>query len=312
MTKYMKKQLKDRPELSIIIVSFNTKDLLQDCLNSLKKVKKEIPFEIIVSDNASKDGSVEFVKELSKKDKSIKLIENKKNLGFARGNNIARKIARGEYVLFLNSDTKVHSKTLREAVEYLKAHKEVGSLTCKILLPDGSLDLDARRRFPTPLISFKRIFLGKYKDYWYLDRSADEIHEVDVIQGAFHLTRRKILNEVGWFDKDYFLDGEDVDLCWKIKQAGYKIVYYPVVSITHVKKASKKRLRSSFAVTSGVRAMEIFYKKHLWERYPFFINYLVLFGVRFLLIMRLVKFNIQMYSYKFTSGVERCKAGVNK
>ncbi|OGM31281.1 hypothetical protein A2803_03755 [Candidatus Woesebacteria bacterium RIFCSPHIGHO2_01_FULL_44_21] len=279
----------NKTELSVIIVSFNTKDILKKCLESLIKIR-DLDFEIIVSDNGSSDGSVEMV---SSEFGKVKLIENGKNLGFAKGNNAARKYVKSDYVLFLNSDTVVNRSALVKTVDYLKTHDDVGSVTCKIVLPSGQLDRDTRRRFPTPLVSLKRLFLGSVRDYWYLDIASTKIHEVDVIQGAFHLTRKKILDEVDWFDEDYFLDGEDIDLCWKIKQVGYKIVYYPKVSIIHIKKASKEAQKSSFAVTSGIKAMEIFYRKRLWSRYPFFINYLVIFGIKILFVVRLIKFYLR-------------------
>lgn len=299
MMTYMKKQSKDRhkPELSIIIVSFNTRQILKNCLDSLMKIRG-VDFEVIVSDNGSTDGSVQMVKRLFSKQSlplrgKVKLIENKKNLGFAKANNKARRYVKSDYVLFLNSDTVVNKDALTASLNYIKTHKDVGSLTCKIVLPSGKLDRDTRRRFPTPMVSFKRLFLGESTEYWYLDVSEDKTHEVDVIQGAFHLTRRSILDKVGWFDEDYFLDGEDIDLCWKIKKLGYKIVYYPDVSIIHIKKASKKLQKSSLVVTSGIKSMEIFYRKRLWDKYPFYINYLVLLGMKLLLGIRLVKFYIK-------------------
>lgn len=291
----MKKSQKNNPVLSIVIVSFNTKEVLKNCLVSLDKVKKEIPFEVIVSDNGSEDGSVELIK---KNFKWVKLIENNANLGFSKANNAARKIARGRFVLFLNSDTEVPKNTLRESVKYLEEHKDVGSMTCKIILPSGDLDRDTRRSFPTPFVALTH-FSGLdrllpqskiFAKYWYSYIDEDTEHEADVIQGAFHLSRKRVLNKVGWFDEDYFLDGEDIDLCWKIKDRGYKIIYYPKVSILHIKKASKKKSKSSLKVTSGMKAMEIFYRKRMWSRYPFFINYLVVIGIKILLGIRLAKF----------------------
>ena len=288
-------RLRLKPTLSIVIVSFNTKEVLKDCLSSLKRVEDEIKFEVIVSDNGSTDGSVQMVK----KDFGwAKLFENKKNLGFSRGNNVVRGKVHGKYILFLNSDTVVYEGTLKKGVEYLEKNKGTGSMTCKILLPNGELDRDTRRSFPTPFVALThfsgldRLFpkselLAKY---WYSYLPEDLEHEVDVVQGAFHLTRREILDKVDWFDEDYFLDGEDIDLCWKIRKLGYKIMYFPEVSITHIKKASKKKSKSSLRVSSGVRAMEIFYRKRLWDRYPFYINYLVILGIKLLLAIRLVKF----------------------
>lgn len=288
--------MRKKPKLSIVILNCNTKDLLKDCLESLGKVKDEAAFEIIVSDNGSTDGSLEM---LEKSFEWVKLVENKKNLGFAAGNNRARNYCKGEYVLFLNSDTIVKKNTLKKSLNYIKNNKEVGALTCKIVLPTGELDKDARRSFPTPWVALTHFsgldrILPKSKilaKYWYGHISEDKTHEVDVLQGAYFLTRKKILDEVDWFDEDYFLDGEDIDLCWKIKEKGFKIIYYPEISIIHIKKATKKKespgKRLKFRM-AGVNSMEIFYKKRLWKQYPFLLNLLVLLGIKLLKLIRLV------------------------
>ncbi len=286
-------------KLSIVILSYNTEKVLTDCLDSLTKVKSEVDFEVIVVDNASTDGSLRMLSHR----KDLTLIENKDNLGFAKGNNSARKSVKGEYVLFLNSDTLVAQSTLKATVNYLDEHKDVGALTCKIVLPDGSLDKDARRSFPTPWVALTHFSLldrlfpksPLFARYWYGYKNEDELHEVDALQGAFFLTRKYILDGVDWYDEDYFLDGEDIDLCWKIKHQGYKIVYYPQVTITHVKKASKKGRRSLKAVTAGVNSMEIFYKKHLIRLYPFYINMPVLMGIYTLKLIRVIKYYIFRY-----------------
>lgn len=284
-----------KPLLSIIIVSFNTKDVLSNCLNSLKKVKSELSFEVIVSDNGSTDGSVPMVKKAYK---WVRLVDNKKNLGFSKGNNAAKKIAKGKYILFLNSDTEVYKNTLSKTVEYLESRNDVASVTCKITLPNGELDRDTLRSFPTPLVALShfsgldRLFPKSklFSKYWYGYLDKDKTQEVDAIQGAFHMCRKDVLDKVGWFDEDYFLDGEDIDLCWRIKQRGYKIIYYPKVRILHIKKASKNKSKSSLRVTSGMKAMELFYRKRLWGKYPFYINYLVVIGIKVLLTIRLIKF----------------------
>ncbi len=293
-------------KLSIIILSYNTKDLLEKCLASLDKLRNELSFQVIVIDNASYDSSAEMV---AKKFPWVALIRNEKNLGFAAGNNKAENYCKSEFVLFLNSDTLVPRGTLSESVNYISKHKEIGALTCKILLPDGKLDQDSRRAFITPWIGFTHLVLKLDKifpeskflaPYWYGYVSHDETHEVDVLQGAFFLTRKKILDEVGWFDEDYFLDGEDVDLCWRIKEKGWKILYYPKVTITHFKGASKGKVESQrkneislsnrlkFRMT-GVDSMEIFYRKRLWKRYPLFLNILVLIGIKVIKFERFLK-----------------------
>jgi len=293
-----------KPELSIIILNYNTRELLDGCLQSLEKVINEIYFEVVIIDNGSEDGSVECVR---KKYKWVKIFETGENLGFARGNNFAKDIVNSEYVLFLNTDTVVPAGTLSGSLGYLKKHK-LGALGCKLILPDGSLDKDARRSFITPWIGLVHLFLKLdrifprsklFAKYWYGYIPDDKIHEVDALQGAFFLTTKNILDKVGWFEEDYFLDGEDIDLSWKIKNLGYKIVYYPEVSIIHIKGATKGKNRKSKKYISfndklkyrlsGVDSMEMFYRKRLWDRYSLIVNYIVLIGIKALKILRIIK-----------------------
>ena len=291
--------------LSIVILSYNTCDLLRDCLFSLEKVRNEVDFEVIVSDNGSVDDSAEMVKkEFPWIEKVIRI---GKNLGFAQGNNRAKMYVSGKYVLFLNSDTLVGKDALRETVDYLDKHNEVGAITCRLVLPSGELDKDARRSFITPWIGLTHIFLKLdrlfpksrlFSRYWYGYISPSEIHEVDAIQGAFFLTRKRILDDLGWFDEDYFLDGEDIDLSWRIKQNGWIIMYYPKVSITHIKGAAKGKNKNYKYISlkeklkykmSGVNSMEIFYRKRLWSHYPIVLNVLVLLGIRTLKLLRIAR-----------------------
>jgi len=284
-----------KPQLSIIILSFNTKDLLRDCLNSLEKVRDEISFEVIVADNGSVDGSLEMVK---RQFPWVVPLDNKDNLGFAKGNNAARRIAKGKYILFLNSDTVVYKGVLKESVKFILSDPKIGAMTVKLVLANGKIDKDIRRRFPTPWVSFTRLILGSGRLYWYEDVSENVIHEVDAIQGAYHLSPRKVLDEVDWFSEDYFLDGEDIDLCFKIRAKGYKIFYYPKVKILHLKGASKGKNEAKKKVPlasrlkfrmASVNSMEIFYKKWLWKRYPLPVSLIVLAGIKFLKVMRFVK-----------------------
>lgn len=284
-----------KPELSVIILNYNTKELLEDCLNSVRSHKDEVPMEIIVSDNASTDGSPDMVRQ---KFPWVKLTEGP-NEGFSRGNNRAKPLVHGEMVLFLNPDTIVHKDVFSKTVKYLKEHPKVGALTCKLILPDGSMDKDVRRRFPTPRISFNRLILGRNRDYWYEDIPDTATHEVEAIQGAFFLTWKKILDKVGWFDPEYFFDGEDVDLCYQIHKKGYKLVYYPEVNITHFKGVTKGKVEKwKYKVTpqqrkklrlAGVASMERFFKKNLWNNYPIWFDYFVLLGINLYKIIRYVR-----------------------
>lgn len=284
-----------RTELTVIILNYNTKELLENCLNSIKSHMKEVPLEVIVSDNSSTDGSSAMIKE---KFPWVRLVEGP-NEGFSKGNNRARPLVKGEMVLFLNPDTVIHDNVFRKTVGYLKSHKDVGALTCKLVLPDGSMDKDARRRFPTPWISFQRLILGISRQYWYEDVPEDSIQEVEAIQGAFFLTWRKILDKVGWFDENYFFDGEDVDLCYQIHKAGYKLIYYPEVTVTHVKGVTKGKVASwkhKFTPSerkklrlAGVSSMERFFRKNLWNNYPLIFDYFVIFGIKVFKLIRYVK-----------------------
>lgn len=291
-------------DLSIIILSYNTRKLLRDCLKSLEKVKDEANFEVVVVDNASTDGSCEMVR---KEFPNVKLVENSQNLGFAAGNNSARPHIEGENVLFLNSDTKVKRGVLKDTLSFFSKEEKIGALACRLELPTGEIDRDSRRSFPTPWVAFTHLVLrldrlfpksSLFSRYWYGHKPEDKVHEVDVIQGAFFLTKRELLESLDWFDEDYFLDGEDIDLCWRIKEKGLKIVYYPKVSILHYKGASKGKDEKGKDIpqkekmkyrAAGVDSMEIFYKKRLWKRYPLLVNLLVLLGIKLVKAARLLK-----------------------
>ncbi len=284
-----------KPELSVIILNYNTKELLEDCLNSVKKYMDEVPLEVIVSDNSSTDGSPEMVK---KKFPWVKYTEGP-NEGFSKGNNRAKGLVEGKMVLFLNPDTVVHKDVFAKTVQYLKEHPDVGALTCKLVLPNGQMDKDVRRRFPTPKIAFEHLALGINKNYWYEDVPERETHEVEVIQGAFFLTWKKILDKVGWFDEKYFFDGEDIDLCYQIHKAGYKIIYYPEVTVTHLKGVTKGKVEKwKYKVSpqqrkklrlAGVASMERFFRKNLWNNYPRIFDYFVIFGIKMFTILRYIR-----------------------
>lgn len=283
------------PELSVIILNYNTKELLEDCLNSVKRHMGEVPMQVIVSDNSSTDGSPDMIR---KKFPWVELVEGP-NEGFSKGNNRARPFVKGKMVLFLNPDTVVHKDVFGKTVAYLKSHPDVGALTCKLILPDGSLDKDVRRKFTTPWVAFNKLVLGRSYDYYYEYIPDTTTHEVEAIQGAFFLSWKKLLDEVKWFDPGYFFDGEDMDLCYQIHKKGYKLVYYPEVSITHLKGVTKGKVNKwKHKVTpaqrkklrlAGVASMERFYRKNLWKRYPLPFNYFVILGINLFKVIRYIK-----------------------
>jgi len=257
-------------DISVIIVNYNVKELLEQCINSVFSSSANLDVEIIVVDNNSFDGSIEYLKSKFPANSRLKLIESPVNLGFAKANNLGAKEAKGEYLLILNPDTILQEDTLEKSLQYYKEHKDLGALTCKLILPNGQLDLACRRSFPTPSVAVYRILglsrlfpksktFGKY-NLTYLDEN--KTYEVDAIVGAFMLIKKDVYEKVKGFDEDYFMYGEDLDLCFRIKQAGYKIVYYPDTSIIHYKGESTKKSSISY-VNNFYGAMQVFVKKNL-------------------------------------------------
>ncbi|MCL5020027.1 MAG: glycosyltransferase family 2 protein [Patescibacteria group bacterium] len=285
-------------DLSIIIVNFNTKQLLIDCVKSIVDSSPKVSYEIIVVDNASSDDSVKEFKSLFTASK-FKIIKNEKNEGFSKANNIGIKEARGRYVLFLNSDTVVYPETLETMVKFMDKNEDAGAATCKVLLPNGKLDDASHRGFPTPwnaywhfsgvskLFSKSKLFAGY--NLGYLD--LNKVHEIDACAGAFMIVKRTAGEKVNWWDEDYFWYGDDLDLCFRLKEAGFKIYFVPDVSILHYKGASggiKKisqnisgadKNTKKLAQRARFEAMRIFYKKHYKNKYPWFINRLVDSGI---------------------------------
>lgn len=253
-------------ELSIIIVNYNVKEFLQNLIHSLQKAVSQINYEIFVVDNASDDGSVEFIRE---KFPQIKLIANQVNLGFSKANNLALKLAKGKFILLINPDTIVSEDTISKLIEFFNSHHDAGMAGCKILNPDGTLQLACRRSFPGPWTSFCKVtglsslfpkskLFAKY-NLTYLDENST--YEVDAISGSFMMMRHEVYEKTGGFDEQFFMYGEDLDLCYRIQKNGYKVYYYPGTQIIHYKGESTKR--SSLDETKYFyNAMHLFVKKH--------------------------------------------------
>ena len=299
-----------RIDLSVIILNYNTKDLLRDCLQSIKKAKTNgLGFEIIVVDNASTDGSVAMVK---KEFPEVKPIINKKNLGFAAGNNVGFKKAEGRYLLLLNPDTIVQSETLKFMVEFMDKHPQVGAATCRIELPNGRLDYSCHRGFPTPWNAFTyfsglakifpktKFFTGYTLTYLSLERA----HEIDSGCGAFLVIRRQAGEEVRWLDEDYFWYGEDLDFCYRLKEKGWQIMFVPPVKIVHYKGAASGIIRHSQKIATATKetkikstkastaVMRVFFQKHYQKKYPKPVYWLVMKGIDLLEKMRLLKLSL--------------------
>ncbi|MEE9430473.1 MAG: glycosyltransferase [Melioribacteraceae bacterium] len=254
-------------DLSIIIVNYNVKEFLLNLLASLEKASQNITTEIIVVDNNSTDDSIAAVEQ---KYTSVITIENKNNVGFGKANNQGLEIAKGKNILLINPDTLVKEDTLETMIKFLADNTEVGIAGCKVLNPDGTLQLACRRSFPRPWVSFTKVVglskmfpqskLFAQYNLTYLDEN--ESNEVDAISGSFMMLKKEVYNKVGGFDKDFFMYGEDLDLCYRIQQTGYKVFYVSTTEIIHYKGESTKRSAiDETKVFYG--AMQLFVKKHL-------------------------------------------------
>ncbi len=220
-------------DLSIIIVNWNIRDLLAQCLASVYAHPPDGEFEIFVVDNASTDGSAQMVR---KRFPQVRLIENTKNVGFARANNQAIQQSAGCYVLLLNPDTEVHPGALEKLVRFMEAYPQAGAAGARLLNPDGTLQPSCH---PAPTLSRElwRLFhldaLWTYACYPMAGWDLDTPREVDMIQGACLLLRREALDQVGLLDEDYFIYSEEVDLCHRLRQRGWKVYWVPQAQVIH-------------------------------------------------------------------------------
>lgn len=295
--------------LSIIIVNFNTWRFLEKCIESIYKNTSDLDFEIIVVDNASTE-KFRIAKRAPDLEFRIKLIRNKKNVGFARANNQGIKQAKGDYILLLNPDTLIPSKTLFRMIKFMEENPKAGIATCRVNLADGKLDDACHRGFPTPwnaLCQFSglsnifpksSLFNGYHLGYCDLDKT----HEIDACAGAFMLMRREAGKQVKWLDEDYFWYGEDLDFCYRVKKEGWKIMFVPNVQITHYKGVSGGIKNHSQHITTAARetrliatrarfdVMRIFYEKHYKDKYPRWLTWLVLGGIKIKEYISLLKY----------------------
>lgn len=259
-------------KLSVIIVNYNVKYYLDQCIRSVLRAFEEMntPAEIIVVDNHSADGSVDYLEQRypQKLYPMVRFVRSAHNLGFARANNIAIRQSRGEYVLLLNPDTIVGEDALKASVDFMDVHEDAGAVGVRMLGAQGRRAMESRRGLPTPMVSFfkmlgfcnrwphHRLFGKYYMGYlpW------DEPCQIEVVSGAYCMLRRKALDEVGLLDEDFFMYGEDIDLSYRVLKGGYHNYYLPV-DILHYKGESTQK--SSFRyVHVFYEAMLIFFRKH--------------------------------------------------
>lgn len=253
-------------DISVIIVNYNVRDFLSNALTSLFRALDGLTSEVFVVDNASDDGSVELIKKDFPK---VHLIQNTRNAGFAKANNQALAVSKGKYLLLLNPDTLVQEDSIRVLMEYFRANPSAGMVGCKILNPDGTLQLACRRSFPTPWTAFTKTFglsslfpqsklFARY-NLTYLD--PDKSYEVDAVSGSFMMIKRDVYEKIGGLDETFFMYGEDLDWCYRVQKAGWKVMYVPHTSIIHYKGESTKRSNID-ELKVFYQAMRLFVRKH--------------------------------------------------
>ncbi|MDA3942687.1 MAG: glycosyltransferase family 2 protein [Bacteroidetes bacterium] len=284
-------------KLSIVIVNYNVEHFLEQCLYSVRKAVKDMEAEIFVVDNNSVDGSLRMLRE---KFPEVVLIDNKENLGFSKANNQAIRRSEGEYVLLLNPDTVVEDDTFTKVISFMDSHPEAGGLGVKMVDGKGNFLPESKRGLPTPATAFYKIFgfaslfprskrFSKYH-LGYLDKN--QIHEVDVLAGAFMLMRKAVLDKTGLLDEAFFMYGEDIDLSYRITKAGYKNYYFPETRIIHYKGESTKKSSINY-VFVFYNAMIIFARKHFSQKrastFTFLINIAVYFRAAIAIMARFIK-----------------------
>lgn len=255
------------PDLSIIIVSWNVRELLRACLQSIDAGRGDLDLEVIVVDGASGDGSLKMVRGSFP---WVKVIACEENVGFPRGNNLGLEEANGRYILLLNPDTEIRGNALSTMVEYLEQHPDVGGVGAQLLNPDGSVQ-SSRRRFPTLAtalfestwlepIAPKRIM----RHYYALDLPDDETADVDWVKGACLMTRREVVAQVVGLDEAYFMYSEELDWCRRIKDAGWRIVYLPAAQVLHYEGKSSEQAVTARHINFQRAKLRYFRKYHGW------------------------------------------------
>ena len=270
-------------KLSVIIVNYNVQYFLENCLNSVFSSSKEIDFEVFVVDNNSVDGSLKMLEE---KFPQVKVIANKDNRGFSVANNQAIKEAKGDYVLLLNPDTVVEENTFKVCCNFMDLHPKSGGLGVKMLDGKGNFLPESKRGLPTPAVAFYKIFglsalfpkSEKFGQYHLGHLSKEENHQIEILSGAFMMMRKSVLDEIGLLDENFFMYGEDIDLSYRITQAGYTNHYLADTQIIHYKGESTKKSSINY-VFVFYRAMAIFAKKHFSNKNAQLFSTLINFAI---------------------------------
>ncbi|HLG73142.1 MAG TPA: glycosyltransferase family 2 protein [Chloroflexota bacterium] len=280
-------------DLTIVVVNYNVRDLLRDCLRSLRESRCRWTFETIVVDNQSHDGSVEMVQA---EFPEVRTIVSRTNDGFAAANNRGIRAAKpSRYVMLLNPDTVMPPDGIEKLIDFMESHPEAGVVGPKLVLASGKLDLACRRSFPNPRIAFYHAFkldklfprspeFARY-NLTFLDE--DALSEVDCVVGAAMLVRSEAIEQAGLLDESFFMYGEDLDWAFRIHQQGWRVFYNPSVVIVHYKGQSSRQ-RSVRSILAFYDAMVIFHRKHYAARTPFAVNWAIFAGIGLRCLMALL------------------------
>ncbi len=278
-------------KLSIIFVLYNARDVIETALDAVYASLVNFDYEVIIVDNKSPDDSVNFIREKYLSQDGIaqktKLILNPQNDGFGIGNNIGMKQATGDYILLLNTDTKLAPDNLQTMINFLESRQDVGAATCKLVMANGEIDKASRRAEPNLLRSFFRLFgLQRlspkiFGGYNLMDKNPEQESELEACSGAYLMMPRIAYQKIGGFDERFFMYGEDLDLCRSIREAGYKIWWYPQTACVHYRGQSTKKT-SQKMLFAFYDAMWIYYKKWYSKKYWYLLDPIVFLGTRVL------------------------------
>jgi GT2 family glycosyltransferase len=300
-------------QLSICIVSYQAKNLLRDCLHSVSQYPPQGKFECIVVDNNSSDGTVEM---LTAEFPDVIVIANPQNLGFTAPMNQAFKAGKGKYLLQLNPDTLIHSQALSRLIDFMETHPEVGICSPKVLNDDGSMQKPCRRGESRPLAvigyftGLGRLFPRNHRLNEYLMSYMDEneTHAVAGVAGSCMLVRREVVDQIGYLDERFFAYQEDADYCFRARQAGWQVYYFPQAQITHFGGLGGSRVHPYRSIYEWHRSYFLYYRKNLARDYWFVFN-----GVYYLAM--LVKFLFTLLENVFrkekTAGRQKPRNPVN-
>lgn len=295
--------------LSICIVSYQTHHYLNHCLDSIYQASLQRPFEIIVADNGSWDGTSEFLRN---EFPQVQLIQNPQNLGYTAAMNQALRLAQGNYLIQLNPDTEVHPAAFDLLADFLDAHPEVGICGPKVLNPDGSLQRSCRRGESTPLAviahftALDRLFPNnpKLAQYWMSHRNEDEIHEVAGVSGSCMMIRREVVKQIGYLDERFFAYQEDADFCFRARQAGWKVMYVPTAKILHYGGVGGSHVQPYRSIIEWHRSYWNYYRKNLAHAYPGWFNalYYLMMAAKLGFSLALQALNLGRFSARRLKG----------